>query len=45
MNKYIVQSVDLVLEGETHFKNASTVIDCTKKPWQILRQGALSVNI
>lgn len=45
LDKYIVQLVDLVLEGYSHFKNASTVIDCTKKPWEILRQGALKVNI
>lgn len=45
LDKYIVQSVDLVLEGESHFKNASTVIDCAKKPWEVLRQGAIRVNI
>ena len=45
LNKYIVQSVDLVLDGDCSLKNASTVIDCTQKPWKILRQGALSINI
>jgi len=45
LNKYIVQSVDLVLDGECLYKNASTVIDCTKNPWEILRQGVLKVNI
>lgn len=45
LNKYIVQSVDLVLDGDCNLKNSSTVIDCTQKPWKILRQGALSINI
>ena len=45
LNKDIVQLVDLVLDGVCSLKNSSTVIDCTQKPWKILRQGALSINI
>jgi tRNA A37 threonylcarbamoyladenosine synthetase subunit TsaC/SUA5/YrdC len=37
--------VDYAVEGECSVKNASTVIDCTKSLWKILRQGAISVNI
>ena len=45
LNKDIVQSVDLVLDGDCSLKNSSTVIDCTQKPWKILRQGALEITI
>ncbi|MBI3984808.1 MAG: threonylcarbamoyl-AMP synthase [Candidatus Levybacteria bacterium] len=45
LNKYLVQSVDFVLEGECSIKNASTVVDCTKTPWQILRKGAVELKI
>ncbi len=45
LNKYLVQSVDFVLDGECSLKNASTVIDCTKTPWQILRKGAVELKI
>jgi L-threonylcarbamoyladenylate synthase len=37
--------VDYVIEGECSVKNVSTVIDCTKNPWEILRQGAIQVKI
>ncbi len=45
LNKYIVQSVDLVLDGKCTLKNASTVVDCTQKPWKVLRYGALDIKI
>lgn len=41
----LVQSVDLAINGKSDLRNVSTVIDCTKKPWKILRQGAIKVNI
>jgi len=37
--------VDGVIEGECSLKEASTVIDCTVKPWGIIRQGAVKVEI
>lgn len=41
----LVQLVDYVLPGETFTKEASTVINVTQKPWQILRQGAVQVEM
>jgi L-threonylcarbamoyladenylate synthase len=39
----IVRLVDFVLAGETKDKNVSTVIDCSVNPWEILREGAISI--
>lgn len=41
----LVQLVDYVVPGETYTKEASTVIDVTHNPWQILRQGAVHVEV
>jgi len=41
----LISLVDFVIKGECSVKNASTVIDCSKDPWKILRQGAINVNI
>jgi len=45
LNPKLVSLVDYIVKGECSIKKASTVIDCTKVPWRILRQGAISVNI
>jgi L-threonylcarbamoyladenylate synthase len=45
LDKDLIKLVDFVLDGECIVKNASTVIDCTKKPWEILRNGAIEVKI
>ena len=45
LDKNLIQKVDLVLDGSCALKNASTVIDCSKKPWKILRHGAININI
>ena len=37
--------VDFVVPGECQTKKASTVIDCTVKPWKILRQGAVEIEL
>lgn len=44
INKELIHLVDYVLEGVCKVKQASTVIDCTKKPMKVLRQGALEVG-
>lgn len=44
LDREIVKLVDYVIPGETKFKKASTVIDCSKKPWKILRQGAIEIS-
>ena len=41
----LTKLADYVVKGKCLFKKPSTVIDCTKKPWQILREGALNINI
>jgi L-threonylcarbamoyladenylate synthase len=45
LNPDLVSLVDYVLEGECLMGRASTVIDCSKNPWTILRNGALDVKI
>jgi L-threonylcarbamoyladenylate synthase len=41
----LISLVDYVVEGKCSVKQASTVIDCTKTPWEILRQGLIQVKI
>lgn len=41
----IVGLVDFVVKGECKLKKASTVVDCTKKPWKVLRKGTLEIII
>lgn len=45
LDNELVKLVDYVVSGECELKKPSTVIDCSKTPWEILRQGALKVNI
>jgi L-threonylcarbamoyladenylate synthase len=44
LDQELVEQVDFVLAGECHGKQASTVIDCTQRPWKILRQGAVQLQ-
>ena len=41
----LVRKVDFVLPGRCKIKKPSTVLDVTKKPWKILRQGAVKVKL
>jgi len=41
----LIEQVDFVVQGQTSKENVSTVIDCSKKPWRILRMGAVKLNI
>ncbi len=41
----LISLVDYVVEGECLVKQASTVVDCTKTPWEILRQGSVTIKI
>jgi L-threonylcarbamoyladenylate synthase len=45
LNPELISLIDYVVEGECPVQQASTVIDCTKTPWKILRQGAVTVRI
>ena len=41
----LVNLVDFVVPGLTSVHKESTVIDCTQKPWKILRQGFVELII
>lgn len=44
LDKTLIKKVDYVINGECSIKQASTVIDCSIKPWRILRQGAIKMK-
>lgn len=40
LDKELIKLVDFVLKGKTKSQGiASTVVDCSQKPWRIIRQG------
>lgn len=41
----LMKLVDFVVKGETKFQKVSTVIDCSRKPWKILREGAIELKV
>lgn len=42
LDKALIKLVDFVLEGKTKGERlASTVVDCSKSPWEIIRQGSV----
>jgi L-threonylcarbamoyladenylate synthase len=45
LDKNIVKLVDYVVFGECLVKQASTVIDCSKEQWKILREGAVKIEL
>lgn len=45
LDNKLIKLVDYVVRGECKLKKPSTVIDCSKTHWEILRQGALKVKI
>jgi L-threonylcarbamoyladenylate synthase len=45
LNPDLVKLVDYVIDGKCSIKQLSTVIDCSKTSWEILRQGAIQVKI
>ncbi len=44
LDKEFLKLVDFVLPGECSVGLASTVIDCSTKPWKIVRQGAVKID-
>ena len=40
----LIKLVDYVVLGECTLRQQSTVIDCSEKPWRIIRQGAVKVQ-
>lgn len=45
LDSELTKLVDYVVPGVCTVKQASTVIDCTEKPWKILREGAVKISI
>ncbi len=45
LNPELTKLVDYVVPGECHTKLASTVIDCTVTPWNVLRQGSVTIKL
>jgi L-threonylcarbamoyladenylate synthase len=43
LNKDLIKQVDFIVEGKVSLKNVSTVVDCSVKPWKIIRQGAVEI--
>lgn len=44
LNPDLISQVDLLLSGNTgSYKKPSTIIDCSVKPWKILRKGAVKI--
>lgn len=39
----LIEQVDYIVHGKTLVRQVSTVIDCSQKPWRILRQGAIGI--
>ena len=46
LDKRLIKLVDFVLEGKTWGKEkTSTVIDCSRDPWEIIRQGEVMPDL
>ncbi len=46
LDKSLIKLVDFIVEGKTKGENlASTVIDCTDRPWKVIRQGAVEIDL
>ena len=46
LDKDLIKLVDFVLAGETRGQGlTSTVINCSKKPWEIIRQGIVTPDL
>jgi L-threonylcarbamoyladenylate synthase len=44
LNPELVKLVDFVMPGECTVKEASTVVDCSVTPYNIIRQGAVKLD-
>lgn len=45
LDKNLIKLTDFVLSGNTKGEKVSTVIDCSKKPWKVLRKGAVEIKL
>lgn len=44
LDENLIALTDFVLEGVSKGEKTSTVIDCSNKPWKILRKGAVEIR-
>lgn len=44
LDREFVKQVDCIVYGECPVGNVSTVIDCSVRPWKIIRQGAIKIT-
>ncbi len=44
LDPQLLKQVDFVVPGECILKQQSTVIDCSIKPWKVLRKGAVTIK-
>ena len=45
LDKTLIKLVDFVVEGESKGSLSSTVVDCSKSPWEIIRQGDILLDL
>lgn len=45
LDKELIKQVDFVVPGECPTGKASTVIDCSTRPWKVIRKGAINITI
>lgn len=45
LDSELVSLVDYVVEGKGKLRKVSTVIDCSVVPWNIIREGAVKLNL
>lgn len=45
VNKKLQEQVDFIVGGVCKHKQPSTVIDCSKHPWRIIREGAIEPKL
>lgn len=43
VSKELQSRVDFVLSGSCTIKGVSTIVDCSKKPWEIVREGVVEL--
>lgn len=43
LDRELIKLVDFVVSGECTIKKPSTVIDCSQKPFRVLREGAITI--
>ncbi len=43
LDQNLIKQVDYIVPGKTTVKQVSTVIDCSQKPWKIIREGAVKL--